>query len=154
VLYPLKLQQGTLIKRYKRFLADIELESGEMVTAHCANTGAMTGCAEPGWQVWLSPSTNPKRKLTYSWELVQTAQGHWISINTHKANELVAEALAHKQIAELAVYSRFQREVKFGNENSRVDFLLSGEHQVSDFTSTRARLVSRCSDVKRAKASA
>tara|TARA_R110002167_G_scaffold118143_8_gene294553 strand:+ start:33422 stop:34126 length:705 start_codon:yes stop_codon:yes gene_type:complete len=122
--YPAKLRQGTLIKRYKRFLADVELDDGSVVTAHCANTGAMTGCAVPGWQVWLSHSDNPKRKLAFSWELVLTTQGQWIGINTHKANELVAEALADNRLQELLGYSRIQREVKFGQENSRIDFLL------------------------------
>lgn len=127
--YPTILQQGVLLKRYKRFLADVELPNGRVVTAHCANTGAMTGCAEPGWQVWLSVSNNPNRKLAYSWELVLTNLGHWISINTHKANDLVAEALNNNSIEELHGYSRIQREVKFGQEKSRIDFLLMDDER-------------------------
>lgn len=119
------LIQGVLIKRYKRFLADVQLADGTIVTAHCANTGAMTGCAEPGWQVWLSPSNNPKRKLDYSWELVLTDQNHWIGINTHKANTLVKEALQNATIVELRDYQSLTAEVKFGQENSRIDFLLT-----------------------------
>jgi sugar fermentation stimulation protein A len=118
------LIQGTLVKRYKRFLADVQLEDGSIVIAHCPNTGAMTGCAEPGWKVWLSPSNNPKRKLLYTWEVVLTDQHHWIGINTHKANALVKEAIQQNKIAELIGYETLQAEVKFGEENSRIDFLL------------------------------
>lgn len=93
------LIRGTLIKRYKRFLADVELADGTIVTAHCPNTGAMTGCAEPGYTVYLSESTNPKRKLKYTWELAQTFSGHFIGINTHNANKLVAQALNNKVLS-------------------------------------------------------
>jgi sugar fermentation stimulation protein A len=133
-----KLIQGTLVKRYKRFLADVELADGSVVTAHCPNTGAMTGCAEPGWQVWLSPSTNPKRKLAYTWEVVKTSQGHWIGINTHKANAIVKEALAGGQIPELLGYAQHKAEVKFGAENSRVDFLLSGDNKVDCYLEVKS----------------
>tara|TARA_R110002111_G_scaffold185693_1_gene251713 strand:- start:414 stop:1118 length:705 start_codon:yes stop_codon:yes gene_type:complete len=119
------LIQGTLIKRYKRFLADVQLADGTIVIAHCPNTGAMTGCAEPGWKVWLSPSNNPKRKLLYTWEVVLTDQHHWIGINTHNANKLVKEAIQEHKIAELIGYQNLQAEVKFGEENSRIDFLLT-----------------------------
>ena len=96
------LLRGTLIKRYKRFFDDVELEDGTIVTAHCPNTGAMSGCAEPGYTVFLSESTNPKRKLKYTWELAQTFDGHFIGINTHNANKLVAEALNNKVIEEFS----------------------------------------------------
>ena len=119
------LIQGTLIKRYKRFLADVQLTDGSIVIAHCPNTGAMTGCAEPGWKVWLSPSNNPKRKLLYTWEVVLTDKHHWIGINTHKANALVKEAIQENKISELVGYANLKAEVKFGEENSRIDFLLT-----------------------------
>lgn len=119
------LIQGILIKRYKRFLADIQLADGSIVIAHCPNTGAMTGCAQPGWKVWLSPSNNPKRKLLYTWEVVLTDQHHWIGINTHKANALVKEAIQQNKISELVGYKTLQAEVKFGEENSRIDFVLT-----------------------------
>jgi sugar fermentation stimulation protein A len=119
------LIQGTLIKRYKRFLADVQLADGSIVIAHCPNTGAMTGCAEPGWKVWLSPSNNPKRKLLYTWEVVLSDQFHWIGINTHKANVLVKEAIQEGKIDELLGYATLQAEVRFGEENSRIDFLLT-----------------------------
>ena len=132
------LLQGRLIKRYKRFLADVMLDDGTVVTAHCANTGAMTGCAEPGWQVWLSKSHNPKRKLAYSWELSRTDAGHFIGVNTHKANDLVAEALRHNVITELAGYAAIQREVKAGTDNSRIDFKLSAPKKVDCFVEVKS----------------
>jgi len=125
------LIQGTLLKRYKRFLADVQLTDGSIVIAHCPNTGAMTGCAEPGWKVWLSPSNNPKRKLLYTWEVVLTDQHHWIGVNTHKANVLVKEAIQGDIIPELQGYNTLQSEVKFGEENSRIDFLLT-DHKKAD----------------------
>lgn len=119
------LQPATLIKRYKRFLADVTLPNGEEITIHCANTGAMTGCATPGDTVWYSTSDNTKRKYPHSWELTQTARGHFICINTLRANQLVAEALTKKCIPELSEYSEIKPEVKYGAENSRIDFFLS-----------------------------
>ncbi|MGS2719197.1 DNA/RNA nuclease SfsA [Paraglaciecola aestuariivivens] len=132
------LIQGQLIKRYKRFLADVELNDGSIITAHCANTGAMTGCAEPGWTVYLSKSDNPKRKLAYSWELVKTDQQHWIGVNTLKANQLVKEALENKQIQELQHYQNLQSEVKFGEENSRIDFLLTHPDQADCYVEVKS----------------
>ncbi|MEM7100838.1 MAG: DNA/RNA nuclease SfsA [Pseudomonadota bacterium] len=87
-----RLITGRLIKRYKRFLADVLLDDGSEITAHCPNTGAMTGCAEPGASVWLSVSDNPKRKYAHTWELVETSQG-MVSVNTNRANHLIAEVL-------------------------------------------------------------
>lgn len=132
------LIQGTLIKRYKRFLADVQLADGSIVIAHCPNTGAMTGCAEPGWQVWLSPSDNPKRKLLYTWEVVLTDQRHWIGINTHKANKLVKEAIQKNKIAELIGYQNLQAEVKFGEENSRIDFLLTDPEKADCYVEVKS----------------
>ncbi|WP_272687693.1 DNA/RNA nuclease SfsA [Providencia sp. PROV079] len=119
------LQPATLIKRYKRFLADVTLPSGEEITIHCANTGAMTGCATPGDTIWYSTSNNTKRKYPYSWELTKTADGHFICINTLRANQLVAQALTEKHIPELSEYSVIKPEVKYGTENSRIDFFLT-----------------------------
>jgi sugar fermentation stimulation protein A len=96
--YSTPLVTGRLIQRYKRFLADIQLDSGEQITAHCANTGAMTHCAEPGSQVWLWDSQNPKRKYRYSWEWVETAHGQRACINTARANQLVAEYLQARPV--------------------------------------------------------
>lgn len=116
---------GTLIKRYKRFLADVALEDGTIVTAHCPNTGAMTGCAEAGSKVWLSTHNDPKRKLKYTWEIAVDRYYNKIGVNTHNANKLVAEALVKGKIPECRPFGHFKREVKYGLENSKVDFLLS-----------------------------
>ncbi|WP_435237878.1 DNA/RNA nuclease SfsA [Psychromonas sp. PT13] len=123
------LQRATLIKRYKRFLADIELENGELLTIYCPNTGAMTHCADPGDQVWYSTSNNPKRKYQYTWELTYTQAGHWICINSVKANAFIEKMLKHNQIPELARYNTIKAEVMYGNENSRIDFLLSDNNK-------------------------
>ncbi|UJF19645.1 DNA/RNA nuclease SfsA [Vibrio sp. SS-MA-C1-2] len=119
------LQAAKLIKRYKRFLADIELENGEITTIHCANTGAMTGCATPGDTVWYSDSNNPKRKYPYSWELTETQESAFIAINTVKANSLAEEAILNGVIPQLQGYDTLKREVKYGQENSRIDILLT-----------------------------
>ncbi|TRX52467.1 DNA/RNA nuclease SfsA [Thalassomonas sp. M1454] len=119
------LQKATLIKRYKRFLADVILEDGSQTTLHVSNTGAMSGCAEPGDIIWYSTSDNPKRKYQYSWELTQTKADHMICVNTIRANQLVEEAINSNQITELSGYAKLQREVKYGSENSKIDFLLS-----------------------------
>jgi len=119
------LKKATLIKRYKRFLADVTLEDGTDTTIHVSNTGAMSGCAEPGDTVWYSTSSNPKRKYPFSWELTQTKAGHFICVNTIRANALAEEAINAGIISELTGYDTLAREVKYGNENSRIDIMLS-----------------------------
>ncbi len=120
-----ELIRGTLIKRYKRFLSDHRLENAEVVTAHCPNPGAMLGLTMPESEVWLSPATNPNRKLKYTWELIRISRGSQglVGINTNHPNRIVAEALNKKTISELKEYGSFRPEVPYG-KNSRIDFLL------------------------------
>ncbi|ADO49829.1 DNA/RNA nuclease SfsA [[Enterobacter] lignolyticus] len=121
------LQSATLIKRYKRFLADVITPEGETLTLHCPNTGAMTGCATPGDTVWYSTSDNAKRKYPNTWEMTQTQEGAFICVNTLRANALTKEALTTGAIPPLCGYSVLKSEVKYGEEHSRIDFLLQAE---------------------------
>jgi sugar fermentation stimulation protein A len=122
MLYPRKLVEGRLIRRYKRFLADIQLPQG-VVTAACPNTGSLMGCCEPGSRVWLSESDSPTRKYRHTWEIVEVGEV-MVGINTGMPNALVAEAIGAGVIAELTGYASVRREVAFGEERSRVDLLL------------------------------
>jgi len=136
MMQKISLRKATLIKRYKRFLADVILADDSQTTIHVANTGAMTGCANPGDIIWYSTSTNAKRKYPFSWELTEKANGDIICVNTLRANQLVEEALTQYKISELNhlfltsnestndAYT-IQREVKYGSENSKIDFLLN-----------------------------
>lgn len=127
MLLPAPLITGHLVRRYKRFLADIELSDGQIITAHCVNPGAMTGLADPGLPVFLSKNDNPARKLKYSLELVQLPSG-LVGINTMHPNRIVREALDERRIEPLAAYEKIRPEVKYG-EKSRVDFLLTAHER-------------------------
>jgi len=118
------LTAGTLIRRYKRFLADVELEDGSIVTAHCPNSGSMKGCALTGSPVFLSRSSNPNRKFPCTWELVW-ADMHWVGINTGLPNRLVREAIEVGDVKELQGYTSIRPEVPYG-DHSRIDLLLEG----------------------------
>lgn len=117
------LEQGTLLRRYKRFLADIETAEGELLTIHCPNTGSMKNCLAPAAPVWFSTSDNPKRKYPHTWEIATTPAGHLAGINTARANGLVREAIEAGRIASVANIDSLRPEVAYGNERSRVDFV-------------------------------
>ncbi|VAW01708.1 Sugar fermentation stimulation protein SfsA [hydrothermal vent metagenome] len=139
--YQPALIPGTLLRRYKRFLADIVYKNGQQTTVHCANPGSMLGLAAPGNPVWVSDSQNPKRKLRMSLELIEV-DGVLVGINTHLANKLAEEAIKSGQIPELAGYDSHQREVKYG-QNSRIDFLLQATHRRKCFVEVKSVTLSR-----------
>ncbi|NHQ74846.1 DNA/RNA nuclease SfsA [Roseovarius gahaiensis] len=116
---------ATLIRRYKRFLADIRLDDGQEVTAHCANPGSMMGLAEPGMRIWVEPNDDPKKKLKYGWRLVDHANGHFTGVDTSVPNRALRAALEAGEVAGLDSYEHVRAEVKYG-QNSRIDFLLQG----------------------------
>jgi len=118
------LVPGRLIRRYKRFLADVKLEDGREVVAHCANPGAMTGLSTPGARIWLEPNDDARKKLRFGWRLLELPGGHWAGIDTMLPNRVVGEALRDGDIAELSPYRCVRAEVRYGKA-SRVDFLLS-----------------------------
>ena len=129
MLLPQPMRRGVLTQRYKRFFADVTLDDGREITAHCPNPGAMLGLNTPGLPVWVSPATGAKRKLVWTLELVE-ADGGLVGVNTLHPNRLVAEALAEDRIPELAGYAVHRREVKMG-EASRVDFVLEAPDRPS-----------------------
>lgn len=115
------LQRATLIRRYKRFLADVETDTGQPLTLHCPNTGAMTGCADPGSVAWYSTSANPRRKYAHTLEIVGDRQGHLIGVNSARANQLVVEALAAGIVPHFPANARVQREVRVPGCQGRLD---------------------------------
>lgn len=118
------LEEGRLVRRYKRFLADVVTADGEELCIHCPNTGSMLNCMGEGARVWFQRNQDPRRKLPGTWELVETPQGRLACVNTARANRLVEEALLDGVIGELAGFTALRREVAYGTENSRVDFRL------------------------------
>lgn len=120
--FPDPLIRGKLLKRYKRFLTDVELENGDIVVAHCANPGSMLSLLEVGAEVWLSPATNPKRKLKYTWEMIRIGDA-WVGLNTSLPNKIVEAEIQQGLVPELTGYDSLRREVKYG-KNSRIDILL------------------------------
>ena len=126
MIFTSRLQPAVLIRRYKRFLADVQLPSGELITVHCPNTGSMKNCINEGSACWLLVSNNSNRKYPYTLELITTPTEHLAWIHSQKANALVAEALCNGRIAELVGYANIQTEVKYGDA-SRIDFLLTKE---------------------------
>ncbi len=123
MIFSTPLRRGHLIKRYKRFLADIELEDGPLITAHCPNSGAMQGLSDPGTPVWVSESPNPSRKLPFTWEMAEV-EGTFVGVNTFHPNQLVEDAIRSGLISELQGSPTLQREVPYG-QKSRIDILLT-----------------------------
>ena len=121
------LRPARLIKRYKRFLADVITPDGEALTLHCPNTGAMTGCATPGDTVWYSTSESKTRKYPHTWEVTETQNGAFICVNTLRANQLAKEAIQNGNISELTGYSEMKSEVRYGAERSRIDLMLQAQ---------------------------
>ncbi|MGZ2371568.1 DNA/RNA nuclease SfsA [Ancylomarina sp. YFZ004] len=124
--FPKSLIHGKLIKRYKRFLADVELDSGEIVVAHCTNSGSMKTCIENGADVYLTHVDDPKRKTKYTWEMIHI-NGDWVGVNTGIPNLLVYEAIRDQKIEGLRSYTEVRRELKF--EDSRFDVFAKNEHE-------------------------
>lgn len=125
--FEVALIEARLIRRYRRFLADVELSDGRVATAHTPNTGSMLGCARPGSRVWLRESGSAARKYPLAWELVEAEPGVLVGINTGLANRLVREGVETGVVAELRGYASIRPEVRYGHENSRIDLLLEGE---------------------------
>ncbi|HKK55742.1 DNA/RNA nuclease SfsA [Marinobacter sp.] len=137
--------EARLNRRYKRFLADVTLSDGSEVIAHCPNTGSMLGCQPANARVILSVSDNPKRKLKYTWELVETAPGVWACINTARPNAQAREAIERGAVEELAGYAMCRSEVRYGSEKSRIDLHLSG-HQCRADAWVEVKNVTLCKD--------
>ena len=135
------LMRATLLKRYKRFLADVKLEDGREVTAHVANPGSMLGMKNEGMTVWLEPNDDPKRKLKYSWKLAEVG-GAMIVVDTAMANKVIDEALRAGLVGPLAAYSDIRTEVKYG-EGSRIDFLLKGDGLPDCYVEVKSVTLSR-----------
>lgn len=129
--FPHPLIETRLVKRYKRFLADVELTDGEIITVHCANPGSMMGLTEPGNRAWISDSKNPKRKLRYSLEIIEV-NGVMVGINTGHPNKLAKEAIETGKIPQLSNYETLRTEVKYG-ENSRIDILLQDNQKTDTY---------------------
>lgn len=124
MIFESELIRGTLLRRYQRFFADVRLDTGELITAHCTNTGSMMGCDRPGSAVYVSRSRNGNRKLAYTWELIRSRRA-WVGVNTMRPNRLVAEAIRADVIKELRGYATLRREVKVSGR-SRLDLCLEG----------------------------
>ncbi len=133
---------ATLIRRYKRFLADCRLQDGREVTAHCANPGSMMGLADPGLRIWLEPNDDPKKKLKFGWRLVEHTSGHFTGVDTGVPNRMLRAALEAGQVAGLEGYESVRPEVKYGT-GSRIDFLLTGAGRPDAYVEVKSVTLSR-----------
>lgn len=134
---------ATLKRRYKRFLADVVLSDGSLVTAHCPNPGSMMGLSDGGMRVWLEPNDDPRKKLKFAWRLVELHGGHWCGIDTSLTNRITHEALLAKAIPELAEYDAIRPEVRYGSEKSRIDFLLTTTGKQDAYVEVKSVTLSR-----------
>jgi len=137
-----QLVPATLIRRYKRFLADCRLEDGREITAHCANPGSMMGLAEPGMRVWLEPNDDPKKKLKFGWRLVEQAAGHFVGVDTSVPNRALRAALTARAVEPLAAYDTVRPEQKYA-QDSRIDFLLSAPGLPDAYVEVKSVTLSR-----------
>jgi sugar fermentation stimulation protein A len=142
---PVKFISGRLIKRYKRFFADVKLDSGEVVTAHCPNTGSMMGLLTEGNIVYLSKTDNEKRKLKYTLEIIRDNSAS-VGVNTHRANRIVEKAIIEKKITTFGKKYDFRREVKYG-ANSRIDFLITNKKGEEIFVEVKNVTLSKRKDI-------
>ncbi|WP_105169225.1 DNA/RNA nuclease SfsA [Pseudoalteromonas sp. T1lg23B] len=132
------LNKATLLKRYKRFLVDLHCQELGEFTVHCANTGKMTGCADPNFNAYYSTSDNQKRKYPHSLELTQNTQGELICVNTNHANQVAYEGIEQGVVDEVTGYSRILREVKYGQENSRIDIMLESDDKPACYVEVKS----------------
>ena len=136
------LVPAVLVRRYKRFLADVTLADGTEVTAHCANPGSMMGLADPGTRIWLEPNDDPKKKLKFGWRLVEHADGHFTGVDTAVPNRMLRAALEAREVPGLDQFDRLQAEVPYG-EKSRIDFLLARDGQPDTYVEVKSVTLSR-----------
>lgn len=136
------LVPGTLVHRYKRFLADVILADGREVTAHCANPGSMMGLAEPGTRVWLEPNDDPRRKLGFGWRLVEHDGGHFTGVDTALPNRMLRAAIEERSVPGLDQFDELRAEVPYG-EKSRIDFLLTGQDRPDTYVEVKSVTLSR-----------
>ncbi|MFA8387449.1 MAG: DNA/RNA nuclease SfsA [Pelagibaca sp.] len=136
------LVPGTLIRRYKRFLADVTLADGQEITAHCANPGSMMGLAEPGMRVWLEPNDDPKKKLKFGWRLVEHENGHFTGVDTGVPNRMLRTALEARAVPGLTEFDTLRAEVPYA-QNSRIDFLLSRDGHPDTYVEVKSVTLSR-----------
>ena len=137
-----QLVPATLIRRYKRFLADCTLEDGRKVVAHCANPGSMMGLADPGTRIWLEPNDDPRKKLKFGWRLVEHPDGHFTGVDTSVPNRALKTALEARSVPGLEAYGVVRPEQKYG-ENSRIDFLLQGDGLPDAYVEVKSVTLSR-----------
>lgn len=135
--FPEKLQTAVLLRRYKRFLADIELPDGSQMTIHCPNTGSMKNCQQPGSRVWYTMTDNPKRKYPGTWQLVEADGRYIVGINTGLANKLVREAIEQGLVASLGQFDALTSEVPYGKQRSRIDLLLESSRRGSCYVEVK-----------------